>query len=152
MYDDVTLLYDVTTCRMMWHYVGPMVRTSVVKPFYFSEFCLFLKIRCDTPTVRWTWGQCVWWCDTMYDDVTLCMMMWHSHSSVDLVTVSFGLGYLNATDLKQTLLHIRRVLKPKGKKSPCASMCVCVCVGVWVRAGVRVRACVRVYVCMLTLL
>jgi hypothetical protein len=22
-------------------------------------------------------GHYVWWCDTMYDDVTLCMMMWH---------------------------------------------------------------------------
>jgi hypothetical protein len=21
--------------------------------------------------------HCVWWCDTVYDDVTLCMMMWH---------------------------------------------------------------------------
>jgi len=21
--------------------------------------------------------HCVWWCDTLYDDVTLCVMMWH---------------------------------------------------------------------------
>ena len=34
--------------------------------------------------------------------------------SVDLVTVSFGLGSLDAADVKQTLLQIRRVLKPQG--------------------------------------
>ena len=28
--------------------------------------------------VWWDTGyDCVWWCDTKYDDVTLCMMMWH---------------------------------------------------------------------------
>ena len=28
----------------------------------------------------------VWWCDTMYDDVTLCMMMWHNGQSMqDLI-------------------------------------------------------------------
>jgi len=37
--------------------------------------------RCDTiyddVTLRMMMWHYVWWCDTKYDDVTLCMMMWH---------------------------------------------------------------------------
>jgi hypothetical protein len=28
------------------------------------------------PLCQMMW-HCVWWCDIMYDDVTLCMMIWH---------------------------------------------------------------------------
>jgi len=66
MYDDVTL------CMMMWHYT-------------------YIYNQCHIRTLAknwWRWmasvpatGRCVmmwhyvWWCDTMYDDVTLYMWM-----------------------------------------------------------------------------
>jgi len=31
----------------------------------------------DDVTLCMTMWHYVWWCDTMYDDVTLCMVMWH---------------------------------------------------------------------------
>jgi hypothetical protein len=35
--------------------------------------CVYVRKRyvCGVPTSQ------IWWCDTKYDDVTLCMMMWH---------------------------------------------------------------------------
>jgi hypothetical protein len=33
--------------------------------------------RYDDVTLCMMMWHYVWWCDTMYDDVTLCMMMWH---------------------------------------------------------------------------
>jgi hypothetical protein len=31
----------------------------------------------DDVTLCMMMWHCVWWCDPVYDDVTLCMMMWH---------------------------------------------------------------------------
>jgi len=38
--------------------------------------CTWLLQKACLLTCMMMWHY-VWWCDTMYDDVTLCMMMWH---------------------------------------------------------------------------
>ena len=40
-----------------------------------SKFLSFMLY--DDVTLCMMMWHCVWWCDTVYDDVALCMMMWH---------------------------------------------------------------------------
>jgi len=39
--------------------------------------CRYFSTMYDDVTLCMMMWHYVWWCDTMYDDVTLCMMIWH---------------------------------------------------------------------------
>jgi len=69
--DQACVCDDVTLCMMMWHCVWWCDTTwlpSVIRHVFMHVY--------DDVTCVW-WCDTVWWCGTVYDDVTLCMMMWH---------------------------------------------------------------------------
>jgi hypothetical protein len=64
---------------MMWH-----CEKGVFIVIYLQVVWWCDTVYDDVTLCMMMW-HCVWWCDTVYDDVTLCMMMWHCEKGVFIV-------------------------------------------------------------------